>query len=136
MNDIYSLGCLLYEFLNGLPPHYNADRDTMFTNIVTKPLMIPSHLSPEAKDLIRKLLAKNQRNRIGWADGITEIKNHPFCRSMDFEALSERKIKPPFIPNLDESYFDTDYLTKHLAENPENYFNLPLDGSYFPSAVS
>lgn len=124
MNDVYALGCLLYEFLNGLPPHYDADRDTMFEKIVTKPLAIPSSNSSEAKDLLKKLLTKNQRSRLGYKGGIAEIKKHPFLKSIDFEALSKKEIAPPFIPDIDESYFDTAYLHKHLAENPENYFHV------------
>jgi serum/glucocorticoid-regulated kinase 2 len=65
MNDIYSLGCLLYEFLCGLPPFYNQDKNAMFQNIVTKPLYIPSHLSTNAKDLLKKLLCKNPKDRLG-----------------------------------------------------------------------
>jgi len=33
-------------------------------------------------------------------------------------------MKPPFVPNIDESYFDTDYLAKHMQENPDNYFHV------------
>jgi len=44
---------------------------------------------------------------------------------MNFKLLAAKKLKPPFIPNINESYFDNEYLTKHISENPENYFNLP-----------
>lgn len=44
--------------------------------------------------------------------------------------LAAKKLSPPFIPSLNESYFDNDYLNKHISENPENYFNLPEQGKY------
>lgn len=51
--------------------------------------------------------------------------NHPFCSGMNFELLAQKKLAPPFIPNINESYFDNEYLSKHIKENPENYFHFP-----------
>jgi serum/glucocorticoid-regulated kinase 2 len=31
--DFYTLGCLLYELLVGLPPHYSQDTQEILTNI-------------------------------------------------------------------------------------------------------
>ncbi|CAI2363815.1 unnamed protein product [Moneuplotes crassus] len=120
--DIYSLGALLYEFLTGLPPHYSQDRNELFHNICNNKLTLPDYLSFEAKDLLKRLLKKNPNERLGAIDGIGEIKFHPFCETIDFDALAEKRYVPPFIPEKDEFYFDTDYLKTQIEENPENYF--------------
>lgn len=39
---------------------------------------------------------------------------------MNFDLLKKKLFPPPFVPDLYDSYFDTDYLTKHLKENPES----------------
>jgi len=55
--------------------------------------------------------------------------------------LKSKKIAPPFIPDVNESYFDTDYLAKHIKENPDESIpfatlgnstkdNLPWDQAY------
>ena len=58
--DFYCLGVLLYELLTGLPPHYSTDRLKMYQSIVTKEEIYPKFLSPNAKDLLEKLLVKEQ----------------------------------------------------------------------------
>lgn len=66
---------------------------------------------------------KNQKERIGFKEGIKEIKRHPFCKSINFDKLKQKLIPPPFIPDVNESYFDNDYLSKHIKDNPDQFIN-------------
>jgi serine/threonine protein kinase len=55
--DLWSLGVLCYEFLVGNPPFEVLDerREPTYKRIVNVDLYIPETVSPEAKDLIRKV---------------------------------------------------------------------------------
>jgi serum/glucocorticoid-regulated kinase 2 len=58
--DFYCLGALLYELITGLPPYYSRDTNKIFHSIMNDELQFPKGLvSGEARDLIRRLLAKN-----------------------------------------------------------------------------
>jgi serine/threonine protein kinase len=47
--------------------------------ILADDVLIPKHLSPEAGDLICRLLEKNPKKRLGAGQhGVDEIKTHPF----------------------------------------------------------
>jgi len=52
--DIWSLGVLCYEFLVGVPPFEAPERDT-YKRIAKVDLRIPNTISPEAKDLIKRV---------------------------------------------------------------------------------
>ena len=66
MVDYYSMGCLLYELLVGIPPYYNTDRQTMYNNIVYQHnLEFPPDVPKDAVNLIAGLLNKNPLKRLG-----------------------------------------------------------------------
>lgn len=53
--------------------------------------------------------------------GIDDIKSHPFFESLDFNLIIQKKISPPFKPNLtnktDVQYFDDKYTQENIVES-------------------
>lgn len=76
--DWWAFGILLYELIVGIPPFYSKNKNLMYRFIKEMDLQWPDvkrhkiDISPEAKDLISKLLHKNKRQRLG-AKGSQEI---------------------------------------------------------------
>ncbi|KAJ5088117.1 hypothetical protein N7456_011733 [Penicillium angulare] len=71
--DLWSLGVLTYEFLVGEAPF--EDTPVMTQRRITRADMsVPSFVSPEAKDLIKRLLVLDPEKRIP----LDEIQRHPW----------------------------------------------------------
>ena len=108
--DWWSLGCLMYEMLNG-KPLFNFNTGRIDINEYKKKIVLPNNFSEEAKDLIRKLLALDPNKRLGAGkNGFNNLKNHKYFEDIDWDDLENKKIKPPFVPNvegnMDLRYFD------------------------------
>lgn len=120
--DWWSLGAIMFECLIGWPPFCSETPHETYRKILNwqETMVIPEdiHLSPEAEDLIKKLLTSSD-NRLGRYGGAEEIKKHPFFRGVDWETI--RKVDAPFIPKLrsitDTRFFPTDEL-ENVPENP------------------
>lgn len=95
--DWWSFGTVLYELLTGLPPFYAEDVQKMYKMIMTSDIEIPEGLTPEAGDLLKRLLDRNPKTRLQDPD---EIKQHPFFSPIDFELLMNKQLTPPFIPDV------------------------------------
>jgi len=112
--DYWALGCIIYEFLYGIPPFNDQSPSAIFDNILTMNIEWPDlsgsdddeelHDMRLCTDLIQKLLIPDPTKRLD-ARG---VKNHEFFRSVDWNSVLTQK--PPFIPRPiteeDTSYFN------------------------------
>jgi len=105
--DWWSLGTLMFEMLTGWPPFYDKNLRKMCEQILRSELHFPPGCtaSPEAKSLIKGLLARDPTQRLGsrTPDGVMDIKKHPFFRGANWEKLERKEVAPPFVPRADSS---------------------------------
>lgn len=98
--DWWSLGAIMYEMIMGFPPFYSDEPMSTCRKIVNwrTHLKFPqdTKISPEAKDLICKLLC-NVEQRLG-TNGAYEIKAHPWFRDIQWDRLYQ--MEAAFIPEV------------------------------------
>lgn len=86
--------------LSGAPPHYSMNRHQILQDIVSKKVMMRPIFSPEAKNFLEGLLERNPKRRLGTLDGAKAIKAHPWFSKINWKALEDKKIVPPFKPDV------------------------------------
>lgn len=139
--DWWSLGALMYDMLTGSPPFTSTNRKKTIEKILKSKLNFPPYLTNEARNLMKKLLKKNPEERLGGGkddsrpikllkkigvgkDDASPIKQHPFFRHINWKDLAERKIEPPFKPNItgdeDVSHFDSKFTRQTPVDSPDD----------------
>lgn len=78
--DLWAMGVLTYEFLEGVPPFEELSGASMtYKRIASVDLHIPEHFSEEAKDLVRSLLRYNPADRLP----LSKVLRHPWITKYD-----------------------------------------------------
>ncbi|VVC29776.1 Protein kinase, ATP binding site,C2 domain,AGC-kinase, C-terminal,Protein kinase domain,Serine/threonine- [Cinara cedri] len=123
--DWWALGVLMYEMMAGQPPFEADNEDDLFESILHDDVLYPVWLSKEAVSILKGFMTKNRNKRLGCiANDGTEaaIKVHAFFRDLDWEALENRRVKPPFKPKIknkkDAMNFDTEFTKEDPALTP------------------
>ena len=131
--DWYSLGVMLYEMMVGRTPHDADNTLELFRNIVNDPVKYPKNLDKRAKRLIKGLLNKDPSKRIcNQEKGVDAIKQCSFFKGLDFSAILEKKLEPPFFPSV-KSDDDTSNFKKFAVPmlHKENCPSLPREEDIF-----
>ncbi|KAK4316981.1 hypothetical protein Pmani_011882 [Petrolisthes manimaculis] len=131
--DWWGLGVLIFEMLVGESPFPGDDEEEVFDSIVNDEVRYPRFLSIEAVAIMRKLLRKHPDRRLGASEKDAEdVKKQQFFRSVCWDDLLQRKVKPPFVPTVtspeDVSNFDEEFtLEKPALTPPKDPRNLSQD---------
>jgi len=111
--DWWALGILIFEMLAGYPPFFDDNPFGIYEKILGGRIQFPSHFDPNAKDLIRKLLAADRTRRLGnLKSGASDIKNHKWFKGVDWDLLYQKRVQAPIIPEV-EHEGDTNYFEKY-----------------------
>ncbi|KAG7021258.1 Protein kinase PINOID 2, partial [Cucurbita argyrosperma subsp. argyrosperma] len=138
--DWWTLGIFLYEMLYGKTPFKGENNEKTLMNILKQPLTFPrigvsSNKEYEemvkVEDLIRKLLVKNPKKRIGSLKGSVEIKRHEFFKGVNWALI--RSVRPPQVPNSDhllhktltQSKYPSNYVPKLTKKQRQQPYQIP-----------
>jgi serine/threonine protein kinase len=99
--DWWTLGVLLYEMICGVDPFADDDPMKVYENILERNIQFSSHFDDKSKSLIKHLLEPDLSRRYGnLKNGVNDIKNHLFFKSLNWDKLLRQEIEAPFIPKL------------------------------------
>ncbi|XVF88416.1 hypothetical protein PTKIN_Ptkin19aG0049600 [Pterospermum kingtungense] len=136
--DWWTLGVFLYEMLCGRTPFKGENNEKTLINILKQPLTFPRISVNSGKeyeemikvqDLIRKLLVKNPKKRIGSLKGSVEIKRHEFFKGVNWALI--RSVRPPEVPNKIRSSSTRAPLPKLSKEKRDAPYQIPHHFDYF-----
>jgi serine/threonine protein kinase len=102
--DVWAFGVMMFILLLHESPFYSENLGELFQMILHEPIMwhwYHNELSTEGLDLLRGLLIKDPRCRLGCGpQGLQEIREHPFFMSVQWDDLLSMKAPGPIRPLL------------------------------------
>ncbi|ELP89016.1 protein kinase, putative, partial [Entamoeba invadens IP1] len=112
-SDYFSLGCMVFEMIVGVPPFSCHDPQGIFDRIL-KGIYVwydDVEVSDECKGFVDRLLENDYNKRLG-KGGLDEIKKEVWMKGIAFDSLLSESREDIFVPELDDEcdtgYFDVD----------------------------
>lgn len=98
--DWWTFGIFFYELLYGKTPFKGSGNDDTLCNVVSECVKFPESpmVSSQAIDLMRRLLIKDPKSRLGSLKGAAEIKQHAFFHGLNWALI--RCAVPPELPKF------------------------------------
>lgn len=133
--DWWALGVLMFEMLAGRSPwegigqSANPDQNTedyLFQVVLTRPIRFPRSISVRATNVLRAFLTKNPTERLGCLpdSNFADIMNHSFFKPIDWVALEQKQVTPPYRPaysnDYDLAHFDPTFTNEPVVFTPDN----------------
>ncbi|KAF0701212.1 Aste57867_8286 [Aphanomyces stellatus] len=136
--DWWAFGILMYEMIQGDSPFRHQNPAVLFEKILSDEAVFSERFTPEAKDLVTKLLDKDASTRLGsGATGAEEIKAHEFFKEVDWAGLLNQTVEVPRPPHRQEDVTPESCLSRAIAKTreareelmPDSPVNMPTSPS-------
>ena len=102
--DWWAVGVMIYEMMTGYPPFdYDKEEDMdddsaddkLEQKIINDEVDFPDDMSLAAVSIVTKLLMKNSHKRLGSTGSVDAVRQHPFFKGINWQALQEKRVQPP-----------------------------------------
>ena len=128
--DWWSLGCVLYEMVCGLPPFWGDTIKDVYKKVIhSTPKYNPGAMSAECQALIEGLLQREPKERLGGKPDSADIQTHEFFAAIKWDDLLNKVTKPPF-KSKSQSADDTQNFHKAFTNQK------PIDSVSNPSILN
>ncbi|RWS30815.1 G protein-coupled receptor kinase 2-like protein, partial [Leptotrombidium deliense] len=104
--DWFSLGCLLFEMIEGQAPFRarkeKVKREEVERRVKCDQEKYSNKFTEDAKAICEALLQKKVSDRLGCRsdrNGALEVKSHPFFKLINWKRLEAGMLEPPFVPD-------------------------------------
>ena len=129
--DFFAIGVMCYEFMIGHRPYLGKNRKEIKDAVLAKQVylhrknLFENGWSLDSGNFINKMLYRKPSKRLG-ANGIFEIKNHPWFKDFCWDDLYKKIMISPFIPksedNFDKKYCEAVEIIDTLTKEKYNYY--------------
>jgi cGMP-dependent protein kinase len=128
--DYWSIAVCMYEFTCGGLPYGHSCEDPMdiYNDIINGQVNFPQFIKDvNFINLMNNMMCKNQVGRIS---NMVQIKNHVYFSDMDWDALSEMNVCPPYIPKISSEHFKVTQSYNHYIQNRSIKYNFTLEKEF------
>jgi len=122
--DWWAFGVMVYELMTGKTPFCKDEKEDIqyeiLLRILRHKLSFPATFPGKLKDLVNKLLQPTLETRL--LDPKL-IKQHAYFTSRlpNWEVVQQRKLVPPFVPELSAEVFDSNYFSMSQKSNKQRW---------------
>ncbi len=142
-SDFFALGVIGYEFMMGYRPYLGRSRKEIKDLIISKQVKLKKEELPNgwgiiAAEFINALLQRKPNKRLGY-NNISELKEHPWMKDIDWELLNNKELKAPFLPYSNKENFDKEYcegeekIGEETMERYDEYIQSEFFEGLFPN---
>ena len=133
--DFFAIGIMGFEFMLGYRPYVARNRKEMKHLVLRKQAKIEKEdnikgWSEESIDFINKCLKRKQSRRLGYNNGVQELKDHPWFKDFEWEGIYNKTALAPFVPklvgNFDKKYCkEIEKIGDETMERYQSYMKRP-----------
>mmetsp|Transcript_27475 Transcript_27475/g.78400 ORF Transcript_27475/g.78400 Transcript_27475/m.78400 type:complete len:650 (-) Transcript_27475:172-2121(-) len=99
--DWWAFGVFVFELLTGTTPFVGRPAD-VYRQACHDEVQFPSRMPDDERDLIGRLMTREPSRRLGSSGrlgGASEVKAHPWFRTLDWDRVIQKRYQPPLVPS-------------------------------------